>query len=49
MREPNEFDEVEPLSGLDEDFADHYFDGEDLDADALYELYEIDDEDLEKF
>lgn len=49
MRESREFDEVEPLDGLEEDFADHYFDGADLDADVLYELYELDEEDLEAF
>lgn len=49
MREPSDFDEFEPLNGLEEDFQDHYFDGDDLDSDALYELYELDEEDLEAF
>lgn len=49
MQESRDFEESEPINGLDEDFADHYFDGEDLDADVLYELYELDDEDLETF
>jgi hypothetical protein len=49
MLEPNELEEFEPLTGLDEDFDDQYFDGQELDTDILYDLYELDDEDLEEF
>lgn len=49
MVEPHEFDEAEPINGLDENFEDAYFDGEDLDTDLLYELYELDDDELEEF
>ena len=31
----------------DENFDDRYFDGEDLDKDALFALWEIDPEDLD--
>lgn len=42
MKDFNEFEEFEPIAGLDEEFDDHYFDGEDLDEDALLELELLD-------
>ena len=49
MKESNEFDEFEPLDGLDEEFEDHYFDGDDLDEDALYEIFELEEESFDDF
>lgn len=49
MIEPNEFDEVEPLEPWGEDFDDEYFDGEDLELDALYQLEELNEEDWDTF
>jgi len=49
MEEPFEFAEVEPLEPWGEDFDDQYFDGVDLDEDALYLLAELNDEEWERF
>ena len=49
MVEPSEFDEIEPLEPWGENFDDEYFDGIDLDEDALYLLEELDDDEWERF
>lgn len=47
MKEPKDEFEPELYDCQDEGFDDRYFDGEALDADALFELWEIDLDDLE--
>jgi hypothetical protein len=47
MNEPEEDFEYELYDCQDEDFDDRYFDGEDLDQDALFALWEIDLEDID--
>lgn len=46
MKEPKDEFEPELYDCQDEGFDDRYFDGEALDADALFELWEIDLDDL---
>lgn len=49
MTEPEELEEFEPLEPWGENFDDEYFDGEDLDLDALYQLEELDEDEWETF
>ena len=50
MIEPEDFGEWEPLDPMGEEWEDQYWDGKDLEEDALHILEEIlDDSEWEKF
>lgn len=54
MKEHEEFQEFEPIAGLDEEFDDHYFDGDDLIemeffGDESLEAVTLEDGDFDEF